>query len=493
MYAIAQYLISGRARVTNDGKNCRSALGSCIYAKIEFSMSTRSSTILLVSDDAGDARMVRKALADTDDNCWVMERARTLAEAIQRLHQPGPALSAVILDLFLPDSQGMVTIQTLSAAAPLAPVLVLSNRKNEDLAEQSTLHGAQDHILRDHLDDYWLPRILHSVMDHKMREEVLFLEKERALVTLNSIGDAVLSADIENNVCYLNLVAEEMTGWSCQEAIGRPLAEVFQIIDGATREPAPNPMLRAIKENKSVDLNANCILVRRDGYETPIEDSTAPIHDRGGNITGAVIVFHDVSAARAITQKMAYLAKHDFLTELPNRMLLSDRVANSIALARRHNKQRAVLFLDLDGFKAINDTLGHVCGDKLLQSVAQRLVASVRGSDTVSRHGGDEFVVLLAEIAHITDAALSAEKILQALAAPYSVDGNVIQITVSIGISIYPSDGIDPETLIRCADAAMYRAKDMGRNNYQFYMGNMNVPVTDRQIYSDNVLQRTLE
>jgi len=176
------------------------------------------------------------------------------------------------------------------------------------------------------------------------------MEKERAQVTLNSIGDAVLSTDIAGNVTYLNQVAEAMTGGSCQEAIGRPLAEVFRIIDGATREIAPNPMTQAVLEDKTVGLSANCILIRRDGFESAIEDSAAPIHDRGGQVTGAVIVFHDVSASRASVQKMSYLAQHDFLTDLPNRMLLSDRVANAIALARRHGKQCAVLVLDWDCF-----------------------------------------------------------------------------------------------------------------------------------------------
>jgi diguanylate cyclase (GGDEF)-like protein/PAS domain S-box-containing protein len=304
--------------------------------------------------------------------------------------------------------------------------------------------------------------------------------EERAQVTLDSIGDAVLSTNVAGNVTYLNLVAERMTGWPRKEAIGRPLAEVFHIIDGATREIAPNPMARAVQLNSTVGLTANCILIRRDGNESAIEDSAAPIHDRGGKVTGAVIVFRDVSAARAITQKLAHLAQHDALTDLPNRVLLDDRVANAIALARRHSKRRAVLFLDLDGFKQINDSLGHPIGDKLLQSVAQRLVDCVRSSDTVSRQGGDEFVILLSEIEHAEDAAVGAEKMLLALAAPHSIEGKEFHITASIGISIYPDDGRDAETLIRRADTAMYQAKKKGRNNYQFFTEDMNVDAAGR-------------
>jgi diguanylate cyclase (GGDEF)-like protein/PAS domain S-box-containing protein len=453
-------------------------------------MNDETLTVLLVSDVPAEARLIGKALAGSTGNEWRLERVGQLCDGVNRLRKTG--IAAVLLDLFLPDSQGIGTFETLFEAAPLVPILVLTDRENEAIAMQATRLGAQDHLLKDHLDAYWLPRILRSAIERKAGEEAFFMEKERAQVTLNSIGDAVLSTDVAGNVTYLNQVAEGMTGWSCQEAIGRPLAEVFQIIDGATRELAPNPMARAVQENRTVGLTANCILIRRDGFESAVEDSAAPIHDRGGQVTGAVIVFRDVSAARATTQKLAHLAQHDFLTDLPNRMLLSDRVDNAIALARRHGKQRAVLFLDLDGFKHINDSLGHPIGDKLLQSVAQRLVASVRGSDTVSRQGGDEFVVLLSEIERAEDAALSAEKMLLALAAPHNIDGSEFHIAASIGISIYPDDGRDAETLIRCADTAMYHAKNKGRNNYQFFTKDMKVRAVERQ-FLEGSLRRALD
>ncbi len=436
-------------------------------------MADTARTVLLISDDTADAWRIQKALTESRNSEWCLERVSLLSEGVDRLRTEG--IAAVLLDLFLPDSQGIRTFEVLFEAAPMVPILLLASQENEEIAWEATRRGAQDHLLKDHLDAYWLPRILRSVIERKAGEEALFMETERAQVTLNSIGDAVLSTNIAGNVTYLNKVASAMTGWSREEATGRPLAEIFQIIDGVTREPARNPMAQAVQENKSVGLTENCILIRRDGTELAIDDSASPIHDRGGRVTGAVIVFHDVSAARAVTEKMAHLAQHDFLTDLPNRLLLSDRIANAIALARRHGKQRAVLFLDLDGFKQINDSLGHPIGDKLLESVAQRLVACVRSSDTVSRQGGDEFVVLLSEIEHAEDAARGAEKMLAALAASHSIAGKELQITVSIGISVYPDDGADAETLIKCADTAMYHAKDKGRNNYQFYRKEMNV------------------
>jgi diguanylate cyclase (GGDEF)-like protein/PAS domain S-box-containing protein len=419
-----------------------------------------------------------------------VERIARLEDAVNRLRNGGVAV--VLVDLHLPDSQGLQTFESLHQAFPLVPYLILSGREDEAVAWRATQLGAMDHLLKDHLDGYWLPRILRAAIERKSIEEALFMEKERAQVTLNSIGDAVLSTDINGNVTYLNLVAERMTGWSRNEAIGRPLAEVFVIVDGVTRETSPNPMTQAIAADRTVGLQSNCILIRRDKQESAIEDSAAPIHDRSGQVTGAVMVFHDVSAAHAVQAQMAHSAQHDFLTELPNRMLVNDRIGGAIALARRDQKPRSVMFLDLDGFKHINDSLGHSMGDKLLRSVAQRLVASVRGSDTVSRQGGDEFVILLSELEHGGDAAISAEKILQALAAPHRIDGNEFFITASIGISLFPDDGENAESLIRCADTAMYYAKDKGRNNYQFFTEDMNIRAVERQFLESN-LRRALE
>ncbi len=203
-------------------------------------------------------------------------------------------------------------------------------------------------------------------------------------MTLNSIGDAVLSTDDLGNVTYPNVVAEKFTGWTCAEALGRPLHEVFHIIDGMTRKPASDPMEAGTRENKIVKLSPDCILIWRDRSESSIEDSAAPIHGRLGMVTGAVIVFHDVTDSRAMSQEMSHLAQHDILTDLPNRMLLQDRISQAIVAAPRNNTKVAVQFVDLDGFKDINDSLGHAFGDSVLQSVAKRLVSCVGSSDTVS-------------------------------------------------------------------------------------------------------------
>ncbi len=428
--------------------------------------------ILLIENDPATADSIRVTLTATADGLFDVEWVRQLSEGLDGLSKGG--IAAALLELNLPDSQGIETFEKLFAAYPDVPILILGGNVSEGLAKLAVGRGAQDYLLPDHLD-YSLPRALRNAIERKVVEDALYLEKERALVTLNSIGDAVLSTDISGNITYLNFVAETMTGWRHEEAVGKPLAEVFKIIDGTTRTAARDPMEMAVEQNRTVGLTVNCILVRRDGFEAAIEDSAAPIHDRAGHIVGAVIVFHDVSAARARSLQMTHLAQHDFLTDLPNRVMLNDYITHSIALARRHHSHIAVLFLDLDRFKNINDSQGHVTGDKLLQSVSKRLLSSVRASDTVSRRGGDEFVVLLSEIAHSNDAGTSAQKILRSLGLPHSIEGKDLHIECSIGISIYPEDGEDAETLIKNADAAMYCAKEKGLNNFQFFGSAMKV------------------
>jgi diguanylate cyclase (GGDEF)-like protein len=197
-------------------------------------------------------------------------------------------------------------------------------------------------------------------------------------------------------------------------------------------------------------------------------------------------------AALSMSRQMAHSAELDFLTGLPNRMLLNDRVGQAIALAKRHMKKVAVLFLDLDGFKHINDSLGHPTGDKLLQSVAKRLVDCIRGSDSVSRQGGDEFVVLLLDLEQAEDAAVTARRMLEAVAQPHSIDHHDLHVTASIGVSIYPDDGLDADTLIKNADTAMYQAKENGRRSFQFFKPAMNVRAVERQFIEEG-LQRALE
>jgi diguanylate cyclase (GGDEF)-like protein/PAS domain S-box-containing protein len=442
-----------------------------------------SQRILLIEDDEVAATGILDALRNSSDVPFEIDWVRRCSEGLEMLD----GAAAILVDLYLPDSRGIATFERLYGAAPKVPILILTSSQNETTAKLAVQAGAQDYLFKNRLDAYLLPKAVSSMIERTANAEVLFEEKERALVTLNSIGDAVVSTDVAGKVTYLNVIAERLTGWSQQEAAGHKLEEVFRIIDSTTRETLQNPMALAIRENKTVALPPNCVLIRRDGVETAIEDSTAPIHDRRGAVTGAVMVFHDVSVARALTLKMSYLAQHDSLTDLPNRILLNDRLNEAIALSGRHHRMLAVLYLDIDRFKHINDSLGHVVGDRLLQSVARRLFTCVRSSDTVSRQGGDEFVVLLWEVRHSEDAAVTAQKILQALREPHQIDQHELHITASIGIVTYPDDGLDAETLMKKADFAMYHAKDSGRDSFQFFKSEMNARAIERQSLEDQL------
>jgi diguanylate cyclase (GGDEF)-like protein/PAS domain S-box-containing protein len=435
--------------------------------------------ILLIDDDPCHATAFEEALIALGDIPSNFEWVRTLSSGLERLSRKGAW--AIFLNLFLPDSQGIETMDRLLAVSSAASIVVLGGEDNKGVCREAMRHGAQDFLLEGHIDAYLLERAMRNIIERENARQELFIEKDRAQVTLNSIGDAVLSTDILGNVVYLNVVAEHMTGWTRKEAVGHTLSDVFQIIDGATHKPSPNPMELAVRLNKAVGLSANCILVRRDGNECAIEDSAAPIHDRDGQVTGAVIVFHDVSMARAVVQEMTHLAQHDALTGLPNRLTLNDRLTQAISLARRNHHLLSVLFLDLDGFKNINDSLGHSIGDKLLQSVSGRLLSCVRKSDTVSRQGGDEFVLLLPEITQAADAAISAAKIITELKKAHSIGEHRLHVTVSIGISTYPDHGENGDTLIKNADTAMYHAKQCGRDNYQFFKPDMSLRAVERQ------------
>jgi diguanylate cyclase (GGDEF)-like protein/PAS domain S-box-containing protein len=298
-------------------------------------------------------------------------------------------------------------------------------------------------------------------------------ECARARVTLECIGDAVICTDVEGRVTYLNPMAEQLTGWSHEVACGQPFDQVFKVINSYTRESARNPAAQAMQAQGIIRLAPDSVLSRPDGTELAVEDSAAPILDDSGELTGAVVIFRDRKLSRETTEKMAHLARHDTLTGLPNRLALAERFEQAIRLARRHGRRLALLFMDLDRFKLLNDRYGHSAGDKALQQLARALEAAVRDTDLVGRQGGDEFVVLLSEINRAVDAAKVAKKLQGVLACLPHLESCWPALTVSIGISVYPNHGRDLDRLMRCADIAMYHAKLDPDCGYCFYRSDM--------------------
>jgi diguanylate cyclase (GGDEF)-like protein/PAS domain S-box-containing protein len=333
---------------------------------------------------------------------------------------------------------------------------------------------------------------VQDISKRKQYEDALFRERQLAEVTLNSIGDAVITTDIALNVTSLNPIAEAMTGWTSTEAKGCPLDDVFRLRDINTRQPLDNPLRQAIRRNAVVDFSGKAILLHRNGFETPIENSAALIHDHSGNITGGVLVCHDISENRTLALKLIQLAQHDTLTGLPNRSLLYARIEQATSMAMQRHRQCALLYIDLDHFRRINDTLGHGVGDQVLQAVAQQIRGTLRESEDLAfRYTGDEFVVLLPRVDDADEAASFAQRLLDACAETAVPHLPPLDIRASIGISLFPRDAIEPDALVRNADSAMYEVKTQGRHGYCFYSPEMSQrSVASQRI--ENVLRHAL-
>ncbi len=311
--------------------------------------------------------------------------------------------------------------------------------------------------------------VIKVVTEQKRLAQELTAEKERIEVTLQSIGDGVITTDDHGRINYLNPVAEQLVGRRLGEAQGLAFSDVVHMFDHLTGAPLASPIDNSQLGKRIDGASRTAVLRDRRGKEYGVQNSVAPILGKSGQLLGAVMVIQDVSDARALSQRLAYLAHHDGLTDLPNRVLFLDRVHQACHYAQRRRSRFAVIFMDLDHFKHVNDSLGHAVGDELLKTIAQRLTGTLRGSDTVCRLGGDEFVMLLSEINGPDDVGEVAKKILREVAVPCMLEGTEVNVGISLGIAVYPGDGEDPETLMKHADAAMYRSKREGRNRYQFF------------------------
>jgi diguanylate cyclase (GGDEF)-like protein/PAS domain S-box-containing protein len=317
-------------------------------------------------------------------------------------------------------------------------------------------------------------RDLHVAVEmalYKQEIEKKLQEKHQQLTAvINSMGYAVVVTDTNGCVQIMNPIAEKLTGWKQNEAIGKDLTEVFSLIDNQTKEPIDNLAKQAIKADAILSLPENCTLIAKDGRKIAIGDSVAPIRNDDGKITGAILVCQDITKRKQKEAQLLRNAFYDGLTALPNRILFTDRLRQTIERSKRHNDYHfAVLFLDLDGFKAINDRFGHQMGDNLLVAIAQRLELCLRSGDTVARFGGDEFAILLEEIKDISDVTNIAKRIHESLALSLNLNGHDIICTGSIGIALSGSKHNEPESLLRDADIAMYRAKQEGKARYGIF------------------------
>ena len=306
-------------------------------------------------------------------------------------------------------------------------------------------------------------------LEQKRAEDALFHEKLRAQVTLESIGDGVITTDAAGNIAYMNPVAEQFTEWKIEDARGRPLKQVFRIFDETSNEQEEYPIHYCLKEGRTIRHDSHHLLMSHDGGKIEIQNSAAPIRDRDGSIIGAVVVFHDVTEIHGMARRMAFLASHDPLTGLLNRREFEERLKLALEGARSEGSQHALCYLDLDQFNIVNDTCGHIAGDELLKQLAHQLQKEIRQSDVLARLGGDEFGVIL-EGCSIEKATQIADMLRETVRNFRFVwQKRAFEIGVSIGLVPITADAGGLTDVLSAADSACYVAKDHGRNRIHIY------------------------
>ncbi|MGI8504580.1 MAG: diguanylate cyclase domain-containing protein [Hassallia sp.] len=387
-------------------------------------------------------------------------------EAITKVAETHPHL--VLIDICLSGKINGVQVADIIQNNFDVPVLYLTEYSPDPILHKQQLTEPFSYIPKPIAE-----RDLHVAVEmalYKHESEKKLQEKHQQLTAIiNSMGYAVVVCDTNGCVKIMNPVAEKLTGFKQNEAIGKDLTEIFSLIDNEMNEPIENLAKLAIKADAVLSLPENCTLIAKDGTQILIGDSVAPIRD-DGKITGAVLVFQDITKRKHKEAQLLRNAFYDGLTALPNRILFTDRLRQAIERSKRRNDYHfAVLFLDLDGFKAVNDRFGHSMGDNLLIAIARRLESCLRGGDTVARFGGDEFAILLEEIKDVSVAINIAKRIHESLALPLNLNGHEIISTGSIGIALSGSKHHEPESVLRDADIAMYRAKHQGKARYSIF------------------------
>lgn len=428
--------------------------------------------ILIVDDQAGNIALLSDILSDLGDIYFVVDSTQAYDKALEL--QP----DVILLDIEMPQLNGFEVCQQLKNS-PLTcdiSVIFISALTEAEFEFNSLSYGAVDFIARPFNREICRLRVHnHLILQQqaralKLSQQQIYAEKQQLQVTLNSIGDAVIATDVDGCITFMNPIAERMAGWRASEAAGKHITDVMELRDADSKQASTNPIMLALSEKRIVAMALNCELVNRNSAEAiPVEDSAAPIFDINGDMLGAIIVFHDVGQARALATKMSFLANHDQLTGLPNRVLLNDRIHQACRLAAMIDRQVGIILLDIDQFKYLNDSLGHQLGDALLLMLTKRLQTVLEPELTLARIGGDEFVLIYPDIAHIEQISILAQNILRVMRQPFDIEGKKYNMSLSMGISLFPTDSASEEELMRHADVALFKAKQEGRNRYCFF------------------------
>lgn len=450
--------------------------------------------ILIVDDEPSSLLILEDSLSDLAE----VITSDTGLGAIKKAEQNQPDI--ILLDIQLPDISGLDVCRFIkdNPKTNSATVIFITSHNGSEFEHQSLQLGGIDYIQKPVDLKICRLRVANHLQLKKQEiqlrhsQKMLAIESERLRVTLNSIGDAVIATDIEEKITFMNPIAEIMTGWMMHKAVGKPITEIMDLRDATSKSKSLNPISIALKEKRIVAMALNCQLTSIDGRVHRVEDSASPIRDEDGNIIGAIIVFHDVSESIAMAVKMSHLANHDQLTDLPNRILLHDRVAHACKVSSQNRSLVALMLIDIDHFKYLNDTEGHLSGDLMIKLVAKRLESIVDVNNTLARVGGDEFVLLLPDIKSTSHVDAIASDIVQAMHQPFRIEGQEFNLTISVGISINPTDSVTAELMMSHADAAMYKAKEHGRDRFCYFSEDLEYYFHQRQTI-DKLLRTSIE
>lgn len=422
-------------------------------------------TILVVEDEVVIAMDLQATLIDLGHE--VPDIVTSGEAAIQKALELRPDL--VLMDIHLSGAVDGITAAATIAEGLDIPVIYLTAYADEDTLQRACLTAPFGYILKPFEAKELRANIDIAFYKHSL-EKTIKEHRQWLLAVLNSISEGVAASDTSGLIKFMNPVAEALTGWSQADAIGRSPAEVFHFLDEVTRNLIDNPLLRSLQEANTVYLPENTLLLSKQGQETAVEDSAAPIYNDRGHLEGSVMVVRDSTEQRRIEAQLEYNALHDDLTQLPNRALFLNRLQQALDRAQRSPEFGfAVMLLDLDRFKSINDTLGHLIGDRLLMEITPRLQTHLRSIDTVARFGGDEFAILLEDITDVAVVCRTAKRILSELRTPFLVGNHELLITASLGIVLSSIPHEQTTDLLRDADIAMYRAKARGYGDYELF------------------------
>jgi len=429
-----------------------------------------------------------------------VHKAQDGADALRILDRE--SFDLILLDLMMPRLTGHQVLERLQQKPIATKIIVVSGDSAVESAIGALRCGAYDFIRKPYEPDEMLKRVENALASHRL--EQANKEMERRLkrseqlhrYLINSSLDLIYTLDHAGRFTFVNDAASTMLGYSKQELIGKHYSTIIHMEDLAKAENLFNERRTGKRSTRGMEIrlkhNKRGLPLGTTHPFIVTEFSAMGMYDTGdreqSRFMGTYGVVRDITDRKKIEEAIAFQAYHDLLTGLPNRLLLLDRIAQAISQAKRGNSQVAVMFLDLDNFKFVNDSLGHFAGDKLLQAIASRLKSCLRGVDTSARLGGDEFVLLLPQINGEADAAMIAEKILSVFQEKFVIGEHEVFASLSIGIGLFPNDGETAETLIKNADAAMYHAKNMGRNNYKFYRHMIEVPSSGMEVPSSGRL-----